>query len=626
MSSLCSRCRKIKLAILLVDHAPFIRRRASFFLSGESVRNNDCDYCRMFLSSLSTDARATQDQRHFLSIDLNTFNPAEERDPCIRRLLSVSPMPKHKRSVLSLLSDDPETGVFYLSKLFPVRYTVPGNAISPFVATSLLKAWLKRAGVTCEDGLIKDRSQTKTRKELPSLTVIDCKHELLKIVPLPPEEHYLTLSYVWGNPQDNEDEAVSNDTLPGRLPQTIQDTVVVTKSLGFRFLWIDRYCIPQTDGEIKSRLIASMGSIYSNSSLTLVAQVGRDPHHGLTGISRSRVPTPCINGYQLFPSDSAESNVWATRGWTFQEGLLSRRSLYFTDYQVIFQSKEFVEYELPTNSNGDDKNLIDTSFPSHENASKIYPIRAVLRCIAFYTKRKMSRPEIDRLRALYGIFSAYNIRHLWGLPFDYASANSNLPFAPSLCWESIPTYSPSPMVRYKGFPTWSWASYPGPVEWGLDWLENPHSVQPLIEMKGVELATGNIISWEGYRARCQVMDHDTDTLDKFIHIFANSTFSLDFRKYDSRELDRRKVKTVVSGGHAFNQGITIKIDLLETALATTDVLLGVDVGVPTNDANTISRILVLRDKDDFWERIGLAEVKRTDVEQWKTEPKNLRLG
>jgi hypothetical protein len=53
---------------------------------------------------------------------------------------------------------------------------------------------------------------------------------------------YLTLSYCWGK---HTAEATTRDkTLPlPRLPPTIEDAILATKGLGFRYLWVDRYCI-----------------------------------------------------------------------------------------------------------------------------------------------------------------------------------------------------------------------------------------------------------------------------------------------------------------------------------------------------------------------------------------------
>ncbi|KAF1979557.1 hypothetical protein BU23DRAFT_562968 [Bimuria novae-zelandiae CBS 107.79] len=102
------------------------------------------------------------------------------------------------------------------------------------------------------------------------LTVIDCNTSSL--VSIPDGVAYVTPSYVWGRSDTTE-------LNPGRgailklndLPQTMKDVISVCLSLGFRYLWVDRYCIPQADLEQRTRQIQRMDNIYAESALTLVS-------------------------------------------------------------------------------------------------------------------------------------------------------------------------------------------------------------------------------------------------------------------------------------------------------------------------------------------------------------------
>ncbi|KAJ4385160.1 hypothetical protein N0V85_008181 [Neurospora sp. IMI 360204] len=59
---------------------------------------------------------------------------------------------------------------------------------------------------------------------------------------------YITLSYVWGQgPFEGPVRQQQRLSLPGSLPLTISDTIQAVQRLGYRYLWIDRYCIPQDD-------------------------------------------------------------------------------------------------------------------------------------------------------------------------------------------------------------------------------------------------------------------------------------------------------------------------------------------------------------------------------------------
>ena len=86
-----------------------------------------------------------------------------------------------------------------------------------------------------------------------------------------------------------------------------------------------------------------MATIYGCATLTIVALTGKDSNAGLPGIS---VPRPAqvretVNGHKLFTispdiESEIERSMWATRAWTVQEELLSRRMLHFTESQVGF--------------------------------------------------------------------------------------------------------------------------------------------------------------------------------------------------------------------------------------------------------------------------------------------------
>ncbi|EXJ68055.1 uncharacterized protein A1O5_08670, partial [Cladophialophora psammophila CBS 110553] len=64
--------------------------------------------------------------------------------------------------------------------------------------------------------------------------------------------NYVALSYIWGNVHQ---EPAKLGQLPQNLPQTIEDSIEVVKSLGQRYLWVDSLCIDQADEEGKARQI-----------------------------------------------------------------------------------------------------------------------------------------------------------------------------------------------------------------------------------------------------------------------------------------------------------------------------------------------------------------------------------
>jgi hypothetical protein len=89
------------------------------------------------------------------------------------------------------------------------------------------------------------------------------------------------------------------------------------------------------------------------------------------------------------------TSVWATRGWTYQEALLARRRLYFTDRQVYFESGEQVESEFSTRAP-----VLTPSVPTRiHSQTDSAPFGDIYRCIEVYSRRQLSYPG-DALNAL----------------------------------------------------------------------------------------------------------------------------------------------------------------------------------------------------------------------------------
>ena len=150
------------------------------------------------------------------------------------------------------------------------------------------------------------------------------------------------MSYVWGvQGQAGDFEVSQNQPLldPHKCPKAINDSVQVTLDLNIKYLWIDKYCIDQFDEQDKTIQTGQMDSIYANAVVTIIAAAGDGPHHGLPGVDgtlRSMQPALKIGDHliasMLRPgADAVSKSKWATRGWTYQEGILSKRRLIFTD-------------------------------------------------------------------------------------------------------------------------------------------------------------------------------------------------------------------------------------------------------------------------------------------------------
>jgi len=270
---------------------------------------------------------------------------------------------------------------------------------------------------------------------MPRNTCIPCRLRVIHcdtrtIVPLPEENMgYTALSYVWGKPVADGNQL---DTLEGNIPRLIEDAIRMTKELGFDYLWIDRYCIPQgnTDEARMERhaQIQSMDIIYASSRLTLVAAAGDSPYYGLPGISarKRKLPLQTRIGEDVLihyvnPLEEIEHSVWNSRGWTYQEWIFSSRKLVFTDNQVYFQCyasriSDLAATILPAN-NG------ETAFFATVDTLRMDPAQHIPDGIETVFGRHFSYEE-DILNALAGIFSAYGVKHILGLPI-YSNMNTD---------------------------------------------------------------------------------------------------------------------------------------------------------------------------------------------------------
>ncbi|TGO24411.1 hypothetical protein BPAE_0103g00120 [Botrytis paeoniae] len=323
---------------------------------------------------------------------------------------------------------------------------------------------------------------------MPELLLIDCLADspTISLVSAPKPCHYAALSYVWGGVHTTSTE----------VPAVVKDAIKVTVKLGLRFLWVDRYCIPQNDSD-KHRLIHSMDGIYSKAYVTIIAAAGKTAADGLPGIStvpRIVQMETKISGctFLELPSilDSTRASTWAQRGWTFQEGILSTRCLVFTDRGVLYHcrgrySEESVQRLIPWNTAAfmSDCELLQPLFANEQ--TQYYDLQLL---IGEYTLRNLSYPQ-DSLNAFLGVFAQYERRgaargslcskaspvlgsasrsvslpsHIWGLPLQKG--------VPILDW-----YHPKPPKRRRpDFPTWTWSGWEGGIKFTSEYYTSRYS-------------------------------------------------------------------------------------------------------------------------------------------------------
>jgi hypothetical protein len=216
-----------------------------------------------------------------------------------------------------------------------------------------------------------------------------------------------------------------------------------------------------------------MDCIYSQAQLTVIA-TDPNPTKGLPGVgSRARNKQQClqlgnIELIKTYHTDEMISrSTWATRGWTFQEGYLSRRKLIFTENEAVYlcddmYCQESIRKDIPTRQTGQRQGLAGSAL------SGISPMSTNERkgrvelddLLNEYNSRDLTY-QSDALDACQGILRGLSIPHNWGLPIIPTSwweegRRSQASHTMNLYWKSD-----EPGMRRQGFPSWSWVGWQG---------------------------------------------------------------------------------------------------------------------------------------------------------------------
>ncbi|KAH7089022.1 heterokaryon incompatibility protein-domain-containing protein [Paraphoma chrysanthemicola] len=357
-----------------------------------------------------------------------------------------------------------------------------GRSINPLrIDVNMIRRWLRDCemyhGTKCAP-----LSATSTERLLknPRFRVIDVWSEC---VVTGIDGPFIALSYVWGDVQPHRLTKSNAHQFfrPGALTEmslqilrTIRDALEVTKQLGYRYIWIDSYCIIQDDVDDTTTMIQLMDMIYTAASLTICAAEGAAAHSGISGILAANRNSPQITvQYEkdvcLMASESAESyiarSVWNSRAWTFQERLCSTRSLVFAEGRAFFQCRtssmrEDIHMESTTSNDYDS----GWSLELKDVPGRLFsenPVRQYTKCTELFTERKMAYDN-DKLKAFSAIQSI--LSNNMNSDFHFALPTAYFDFA--LLW--IPL---TPTRRLPGFPSWSWCGWGAKVEYKYQTLE-----------------------------------------------------------------------------------------------------------------------------------------------------------
>jgi Heterokaryon incompatibility protein (HET) len=312
-----------------------------------------------------------------------------------------------------------------------------------------------------------------------------------QLVDAPPSCKYIALSYVWGNATGYKTttSALGNlmtmDSLlqvKSKLPQVIKDAMHLVRSLRERYLWVDSLCITQDNSEEMHQQIAQMASVYAGATLTIVALAGTDANTGLPGL---RPNTRLVKTVEVAPglylsersrnlSEVILKSAYNTRAWTYQERLLSRRCLYFSEEQAYFQCQALGCCEDRTQPLlSEDSDLVHPFASLHlfkktvEEGSSLAAFRYYARFVVDYSRKQLSY-QADIINAFSGLTQVLQSSSKWifiaGIPLSVI--NYALLWVPSKKDAKLQPAVASSQSNYT-FPSWSWSAWTGGVDYNI---------------------------------------------------------------------------------------------------------------------------------------------------------------
>jgi hypothetical protein len=312
------------------------------------------------------------------------------------------------------------------------------------------------------------------------------------------QENYAALSYCWGT-IEKERFITTSSTLNSRMsrieypdvPRSFQHAFQISKALGIQYLWIDALCILQDSPSDWHKESAKMGAIYSNSHVTIAADWSPDTNGGcyhptanslskdiedmvkITNIlSDGRESSIYFATYYKYEMPDIDKSVLNTRAWAFQERLLSRRILHYTDKQIYWECRTQVCTEdlIPRSPGQSSYPGILTSVLQSRSSvgdkSGVVDLWNSFIISKSYAARKLTyaSDRLPAISALARVFSHFiSSSYLAGL-WDYDLVSG-------LCWHRKGNSQPG--VRLNNTcPSWSWASLDSDIWFPSEDTEN----------------------------------------------------------------------------------------------------------------------------------------------------------
>ncbi|KAK3312375.1 heterokaryon incompatibility protein-domain-containing protein [Apodospora peruviana] len=469
----------------------------------------DCDLCAFFQHLLTPKIGARPDICAYSArVAFKVPRDVLARDTPLLALVPGRKEPQTEKHPL-------ESGNIFMECLDdPTRFG--GRRIGPQVDFALITSWLD----FCKDHHTQlCRPKASDVASIPGFRVIDCRtRERVRWSNLTGEAaEFTALSYVWGAYSDGDSTTV-DDTLPKQLPRLIEDAIEVTARLNYRYLWVDRYCIPKDSDAERHTQIQKMNLIYGSSAITIIAAAGADPTHGLPGVLQSpRNPQPAIHLGSCFGRVSSTTIT------------APLKALHTRDMQRLRDPVQIC---------------------------RVWPLRGLGKYAADledrieeYSAKELSFPD-DALNAFEGVLAKFEamdppVRSLCGLPiYDSCDDNVTTSLVIGLSWRiHIPYYTDATLRldRRTVFPSWLWAGWglndpkskyrlryafndprPGEIKPFLDkFLEDKSTLRHTMSLVNINIgmSDGTVLQWAQDSEHIMQMASWGRTLPQALHIF-----------------------------------------------------------------------------------------------------------
>ncbi len=293
---------------------------------------------------------------------------------------------------------------------------------------------------------------------------------------------YVTVSHRWDSSTKATETTRTNISdayqkiLLDTYPRHFKEIFSLGRRLGFKYMWIDSLCIVQDSREDWSKQATLMRQIYSNGALNF-ALLESFSHQKPTGQANANAEVLGCNLTILDPSESSRDLIcWKpenfdyvlqrsrlySRGWTFQERLLSSRTVHFgkqlyweccsrrasttfpltVDYPCQFADDFILKFKQLTLN------------PNEDVAGELHRIWCSV--VRDYSRRDLTEPN-DRLIALSGV--AKRLQHVYLLSEDKYLYGLWKPCLPEQLLWGMEDVQREIIKQTNAGPSWSWVSH-----------------------------------------------------------------------------------------------------------------------------------------------------------------------